>query len=67
MRWPFFGGNRADRPISIDLPVDISPAFAVLFRAGDGTLDFISGSCDAGELSLFRGQGRGKFAAPGAE
>jgi hypothetical protein len=30
---------------------------------GDGTLDFVSGSYDAGELSLFRGQGRGKFAA----
>ncbi|HEV3162747.1 MAG TPA: VCBS repeat-containing protein [Isosphaeraceae bacterium] len=30
---------------------------------GDGTLDLISGSYDPGEVYLFRGQGRGKFAA----
>ncbi len=30
---------------------------------GDGTLDLISGSYDPGELYLFRGLGRGKFAA----
>jgi hypothetical protein len=30
---------------------------------GDGTLDLISGSYDPGELYLFRGQGRGEFAA----
>jgi hypothetical protein len=30
---------------------------------GDGTLDLVSGSYDPGELYLFRGQGRGKFAA----
>jgi hypothetical protein len=29
---------------------------------GDGTLDLISGSYDPGQLYLFRGQGRGKFA-----
>jgi hypothetical protein len=37
MRWPFFGGDRGDRPISINLPADISPGFAVVFRAGDGS------------------------------
>jgi hypothetical protein len=30
---------------------------------GDGTLDLVSGSYDPGELSLFRGRGRGEFAA----
>jgi hypothetical protein len=30
---------------------------------GDGTLDLVSGSYDPGELYLFRGRGRGKFAA----
>jgi hypothetical protein len=30
---------------------------------GDGHLDLVSGSYDPGELYLFRGQGRGKFAA----
>ena len=30
---------------------------------GDGTLDLVSGSYDPGELYLFRGQGRGTFAA----
>ena len=37
MRWPFFGGDHGDRPISINLPADISPGFAVFFRAGDGS------------------------------
>ena len=37
MRCPFFGGDRGDRPISINLPADISPGFAVFFRAGDGS------------------------------
>jgi hypothetical protein len=31
---------------------------------GDGILDLVSGSYDAGELYLFRGKGRGAFAAP---
>ena len=30
---------------------------------GDGKLDLISGSYDPGDLYLFRGLGRGKFAA----
>jgi hypothetical protein len=30
---------------------------------GDGTVDLVSGSYDPGELYLFRGKGRGKFAA----
>jgi hypothetical protein len=30
---------------------------------GDGVLDLVSGSYDPGELYLFRGQGRGQFAA----
>ena len=30
---------------------------------GDGVLDLVSGSYDPGELSLFRGKGRGAFAA----
>lgn len=30
---------------------------------GDGKLDLVSGSYDPGELYLFRGQGKGKFAA----
>ena len=34
MRWPFFGGDHGDRPISINLPADISPGFAVFFRGG---------------------------------
>jgi hypothetical protein len=37
MRWPFFGGDRGDRPISINLPVEMSPSFAVFFRAGAGS------------------------------
>jgi hypothetical protein len=31
---------------------------------GDGKLDLISGSYDPGEVYLFRGMGKGKFAAP---
>jgi FG-GAP-like repeat len=31
---------------------------------GDGILDMVSGSYDPGELYLFHGQGKGKFAAP---
>ena len=30
---------------------------------GDGKLDLVSGSYDPGEVYLFRGLGRGKFAA----
>jgi hypothetical protein len=32
MRWPFFGGERGDKPIWIELPVEISPGFAVFFK-----------------------------------
>jgi hypothetical protein len=38
MRWPFFGGDRGEKPISIELPVDNSTGFAVFFKEGDGGL-----------------------------
>ncbi len=38
MRWPFFGRNRGEKPISLKLPIDNSTGFAVFFKASDGGL-----------------------------